>query len=58
VIPVDPSLTPGEAWEELLLMHVRATFTGDERWAVVKCDGACEHIARQLLVTHYPEDTS
>lgn len=40
VIPVDPSLTPDEAWHELLLMHCRATNTGDPTWAVVRCDGS------------------
>jgi len=38
-VPVDPSLTVEEAWGELCLMGVRATFTGPEQWANVDCDG-------------------
>lgn len=46
VIPVDVSLSIEEAWRELCLMGVRATFTGGERWAVVECDGVeCAGIA-------------
>lgn len=37
--PVDASLTPDEAWDELCLMGVRATNTGSETWAVLVCDG-------------------
>jgi hypothetical protein len=48
VIPVDPSLTPDEAWHELCLMGVRATVTGEPTWAVIKCDGVeCEGIAEE-----------
>lgn len=50
IIPVDPSLSPAEAWREICLMHVRTTFTcdvGEESWAVIdSCDGSeCEGIA-------------
>lgn len=38
-IPVDASLTVDEAWHEFCLMGVRATNTGSERWANVRCDG-------------------
>lgn len=37
--PVDLSLTPREAWDEIRLMHRRTTFTGGERWANYVCDG-------------------
>jgi hypothetical protein len=46
VIPVDATLTPDEAWDELCLMGVRATNTGTETWAVIQCDGQeCSQIA-------------
>lgn len=46
VIPVDPSLTIDEAWREICLMGVRATYTGTEGWAVVECDGdECRNIS-------------
>lgn len=46
VIPVDPSMTVEEAWHELCLMGVRATDTGPEKWASLRCDGTeCEGIA-------------
>jgi hypothetical protein len=38
VIPVDPSLTPLEAWNEIRLMGVRTTYTGTESWAVIEID--------------------
>lgn len=48
VIPVDPSLTPEEAWRELCLMGVRATNTGPATWTAVTCtDDECEGIARE-----------
>lgn len=31
--PVDASMTPDEAWDELCLMGVRATNTGSEAWS-------------------------
>ena len=37
--PVDPSLTPDEAWRELCLMGVRTTWTGTEGWSNIECDG-------------------
>ena len=44
--PVDASLTPDEAWRELCLMGVRATDTGSETWANIRCDGEeCWRIA-------------
>lgn len=44
--PVDASLTVEEAWRELCLLGVRATWTGSETWANVECDGAeCSNIA-------------
>lgn len=39
VIPVDPSLTPEEAWKELCIFGRRVTWTGTETWADVQCDG-------------------
>jgi hypothetical protein len=48
VYPVDASLTPEEAWDELCLMGVRATDTGSETWAVMTVDAddcRCENIA-------------
>lgn len=45
--PVDASMTVDEAWHELCLMGVRATYTGSETWANVECDGEeCWRIAR------------
>ncbi len=45
--PVDPSLTPDEAWHELCLMGARSTFTGTEGWANIECDGEeCRNIAK------------
>lgn len=45
-IPVDPSLTPEEAWRELCLMGVRSTVTGEPTWVVIECDGdECSAIA-------------
>jgi hypothetical protein len=38
VIPVDPSLTPLEAWNEIRLMGRRTTYTGIETWAVIEID--------------------
>jgi hypothetical protein len=40
VIPVDPSLTPLEAWNEIRLMGCRTTYTGIETWAVIEIDPA------------------
>lgn len=46
VIPVDPTMTPIEAWDELCLMGVRATNTGEPSWATIRCDGSeCDGIA-------------
>ena len=46
-IPVDPSLTPEEAWRELCIMGLRTTYTGPETWAIVECDGEeCSQIQR------------
>ena len=47
VIPVDPSMTPDEAWHELCLMGVRATHTGEATWANVECDGGECHAIPQ-----------
>lgn len=45
VIPVDPSLTPEEAWKEICNFGFRATFTGPEGWATIECNGEeCERI--------------
>lgn len=38
-IPVDPLLTPEEAWRELCVFGHRVTDTGLEEWANVECDG-------------------
>jgi hypothetical protein len=38
VIPVDPSLTPKEAWKELCIFGRRTTFTGPEKWVAISCD--------------------
>lgn len=47
--PVDPSLTPDEAWRELCLMGVRTTYTGTERWSNIECDGEeCWRIAEDV----------
>lgn len=41
VYPVDPSLTPEQAWEEIRLMGRRTTFTpGRESWSNRLCDGS------------------
>ena len=37
--PVDPSLTPAEAWGEICNFGRRVTYTGQETWANVVCDG-------------------
>jgi hypothetical protein len=37
--PVDPSLTPKDAWRELCIFGRRLTFTGEPTWANVVCDG-------------------
>ncbi len=37
-IPVDPSLSPKEAWLEICLFTRRVTYTGSESWVVVNCD--------------------
>lgn len=53
VFPVDPSLTVEEAWREQCLMGVRATFTGDPKWATMKCDGEeCWRIAMAAQAEH------
>jgi hypothetical protein len=39
VFPVDPSQTADEAWHELCIMGVRATYTGPAGWATISCDG-------------------
>lgn len=47
VIPVDPSLSPRDAWKELCIFGRRVTFTGPARWAHVSCDGQeCRLIER------------
>lgn len=38
-IPVDPSLSIEEAWKELCIFGQRVTFTGQESWTNVMCDG-------------------
>lgn len=48
VIPVDPSLTTQQAWEELRLMHKRITYTGQETWTAIECDGhECSEIEEE-----------
>lgn len=48
VFPVDPALTVAEAWDELCPMGVRATNTGPETWASIRCDGdECRNIAEE-----------
>lgn len=38
--PVDASLTPDLAWEEICFWGFRVTYTaGDEKWAIMVCDG-------------------
>lgn len=37
--PVDPSLTPDEAWKEICIMGIRTTYTGAAKWANIQCDG-------------------
>lgn len=40
VIPVDHSLTPDEAWQELCIFRQRVTNSGQgETWATIQCDG-------------------
>lgn len=39
VFPVDPSLDADEAWKELCIFGKRVTFTGEEQWATLLCDG-------------------
>lgn len=39
VIPVDPSLTVDDAWNELCIFGRRITHTGTAQWANVDCDG-------------------
>jgi hypothetical protein len=47
VVPVDPSLTPEDAWRELCIFGKRITWTGPEQWANVTCDGEeCSGIER------------
>lgn len=44
-IPVDLSLTPEEAWRELCIFGRRITFSGEESWAIMDCDGEeCRNI--------------
>lgn len=38
-IPVDPTLTPDEAWKELCIFGKRVTDTSNETWANIECDG-------------------
>jgi hypothetical protein len=46
-IPVDPSLTVEEAWTELCIFGRRITWTGEEGWATITCDGEeCANIQR------------
>lgn len=46
--PVDPSLTPGEAWGEICNFGQRVTFTGRETWANAVCDGEeCRNIKQE-----------
>lgn len=48
VIPVDPSLTPDEAWREICIFGRRVTFTGAQTWANVTCDGdECDQIQEE-----------
>lgn len=51
-IPVDPSQTAIEAWDELCIFGQRITVTGPERWAnVTGCDGEqCHNIGVGSLV--------
>ena len=45
VYPIDATLTPEEAWDEICIMGFRATDTGSEIWGVMKCDGEeCRNI--------------
>lgn len=39
VFPVDPSMTPDEAWREACIFGRRVTYTGEPGWAVITCDG-------------------
>lgn len=36
-IPVDPALTPDEAWHEIRVFGLRVTYTGDHTWASINC---------------------
>ncbi len=48
-IPVDPSLSPKEAWLEICLFTRRVTYTGSESWVVVNCDEEeCINIDRSI----------
>jgi hypothetical protein len=48
VVPVDPSLSPEDAWLELCIFGRRVTLTGEPAWAVVACDGEeCRSIERE-----------
>lgn len=38
-IPVDPALSPRDAWFEMCLYGRRTTYTGEETWTSVRCDG-------------------
>lgn len=46
---VDNSLSVEDAWKELCIIGVRATFTGGESWANIECDGEeCRNIVEDL----------
>lgn len=48
--PIDISLTPEEAWYEICLMGVRATYSGGETWGNIVCDGdECRNIVDETL---------
>lgn len=54
--PVDPSLTPEEAWKELCIFSRRVSWTGVETWAVIECDGEeCNNIDRSNCL-HFHND--
>lgn len=56
VFPVDASLTPEEAWDELCSMGVRATDTGETRWATMRCDGEeCWRIATSAQADRFAQ---
>jgi hypothetical protein len=50
-IPVDDTLTPEEAWAELVEYGSRLTDTGHETWAVLWCSG-CRSVPVGAHVIH------